>query len=98
MTYTAIVSAHIFVSEGGFRENDIEIFNRIDNDVDHTGIFDDIDYALLDQVEPRLDENGSYFFMAKVQSRFVTETNWEGTEYGVEHEVAVIEKLEDLSI
>jgi hypothetical protein len=94
MVYTALVSAHIYRDEDG--NLDIEVFNHIDNDEKATGIFDDVDHAILDQVEPEFDFNEEYFFITVVESRFVEYDTQEGREYAVEHDVRVIKRLSDL--
>lgn len=99
MKYKAFVSAHIYLHEG---EKDIEILSQVDNDEKHTGIFDDIDHALLEQIEVDFEEDfsqcetKSYFFMAIIESEFVKQEYWEGVEYDVEHTVNEIKKLEDI--
>lgn len=50
MVNKAIVSAHIWKGEDG--ENEVEILDIIHDDHNHTGIFDDIDHALLEQITP----------------------------------------------
>jgi hypothetical protein len=94
MVYTALVSAHIYRDEDG--NLDIEVFNRIDNDEKGTEIFDDVDHAILDQVEPEFDFNEEYFFIAVVESRFVEYNTQEGRDYALEHDVRVIKRLSDL--
>ena len=93
---TAIVSAHIYLDEDG--DKDIEILTQVDNDNRTTDIFDDISHALLDQIEPKFDESGSYFFIAVVKSEFIRTEYFEGVEYDVEHDVTEINSLADFNI
>lgn len=94
MKYKALVSAHIFLDDEN-KGKDIEIFSQVDNDSNGTGIFDDIEDALLDQIEPAFDSSGSYFFMAVVESEFTKNYYPEGIEYDVEYSVNEIKYFED---
>jgi len=93
MTFKAIVSGHIYIDENG--DKDIEIFDRVDNDNEHTDIFCDIDHALLEQIET--GDKKDHFFMAIVKSEFVKCEYWEGTEWETEHDVIEIKNLNDIS-
>lgn len=91
---TAIVSAHIWINDSGRKE--IEILSQVDNDDNYKDIFDDIDHALLEQIEPNFKQSKSYFFMAIVQSKFVKWQTIDGDEWDVEHEVTEINSIDDL--
>lgn len=90
----AIVSAHIWLDDNG-RKN-IEILSQVDNDDNYTDIFDDVDHALLIQIEPNFEQSKSYFFMAIVKSEFVKWQSLDGDEYDVEHAVTEIKSIAKL--
>ena len=94
MIYKAIVSAHIYLDEKG--EKDIEILSQVHNDHEYTGIFDDIDHVLLEQIEPQTSDD--YYFIAAVNSEFVEHKYWEGSEWDVEHQVIEIKSTEDIEV
>lgn len=101
MKFKAIVSAHIYLDEKG--KKDIEILAQVDNDDKCTGIYDDLDHALLENVEIDFEkdfpqcETKSYFFMAIIESEFVEYRCWEGSEWDAEHSVTEVKKVEDIS-
>lgn len=94
--YKAIVSGHIYLVDGSM---DIEILSQIDND-NHSDIFDDIDHALMEQLEPVLTNgnNYDYYFIATVESEFVECQSWCEIEYNIEHNVTEITKIEDINL
>lgn len=93
--YKAVVSAHMWQNEKG--EKAVEVFNLIHNDQDVTGIFDDMEYVLRDQVEPEYDPFGDYYFIALVESQFAKQDHPEhAPEYDVEHEVVAVTQFEDI--
>ncbi|OZB98114.1 hypothetical protein [Paenibacillus sp. XY044] len=92
MKYKAIVSAHIWLN-GGHEE--IEILSMTHNDEKATGIFDDIDHALLHEIE--IGGSQDYYFIAIIESRFVEHRTWEGSEWEVEHEVREIKSIQDIA-
>jgi hypothetical protein len=96
MVFKAIVSGHIYLDETG--EKDIEILYKLHNDHEYTGVFDDIDHALKEQIEADLQINDDYYFLAIVKSEFVEYKHWEGSEWDVEHEVIEIRRVEDINI
>lgn len=96
MKYKAIVSAHIYLDEKGKKE--FEPLDIVHNDDKYTGVFDDIDHALLEQIKPDFSSTDDYYFMAIVESEFVELRNWEGSEWDVEHEVTEIKKIEDIKL
>jgi hypothetical protein len=102
LKYKAIVSAHIYLDDEG--DKDIEILSQVHNDEKYTGIFDDVDHALLDQIEVDFEkdfpqcETKSYFFMAIVESEFIKQDYYDGAEYDVEHTVTEIKSVEGLTI
>jgi hypothetical protein len=94
MKYKAIVSAHIWLDDNG-REN-VEILSKIDNDEKGTEVFDDIDHALLSEID--IGGSKDYYFIAIVESEFVEYQTLEGTEYDVEHEVTEIKSIQDIKV
>jgi hypothetical protein len=101
MQYKALVSAHIFLDEKGSK--DVEVFNFVHNDKKYTGIFDDIDHALLEQIEvdfinefPQC-ETKEHFFMAIVKADFVVHQGFDYTEYDVEYSVNEIKEFGDIT-
>lgn len=90
--YKAIVSAHIWLDNEGDKE--IEILTQVHNDCRGTGIFDDIDHALLEQID--IGESNDYYFLATVESGFIKTETFEGIEYDVDHYVTEIKAIEDL--
>lgn len=89
----ALISGQIYRNEDG--TIDIETFTQIDNDNRITDIFDDVDHALLEQIEPNFDLTENYFFIAFVESKFVTTSYPEGVEYEVEHYVTELKSFKD---
>lgn len=94
MKYKMIVSAHLYLDEKG--NKDIEILDSVHNDDNYTGVFDDVDHAMLEQIEVDLKSTDDYYFMAIIESEFVESRSWEGSEWDVEHEVTEIKKIEDI--
>lgn len=92
MKYKAIISAHIYLDEKG--NKDIETLSFIHNDKEYTGVFDDIDHALMEEID--IGDSEDYYFMAIVESEFVEHRNWEGSEWDVEQEVTEINSIEDI--
>lgn len=92
--YKAVVSAHMWQNESG--EKEVEVFSNINNDQEFTGIFDDMEYVLRNQVDPAYDEFGDYYFIALVESQFTTHQHAEGIEYDVLHEVVAVTQFEDI--
>lgn len=90
----ALVSGQIYRNDDG--STDIEILTQIDNDNGITDIFDDVDHALLEQLEPNFVLTESYFFIAFVESEFVAYNTQEGTDYVIEHDVTEIKSFKDL--
>lgn len=90
----ALISGQIYRNEDGSK--DIEIFTKIDNDNRITEIFEDVDNALLEQIEPNFEFFESYFFIAFVESEFVTYSTQEGTDYVIEHDVTELKSFKDL--
>lgn len=90
--YQAIVSAQIYVDEDG--KKDIEIFNYVHDDFEGVGIFEDIEYQLLEEID--LAENEQYFFVAQVKSWFDTYHDYfAGPQGDVESEVKELNSIED---
>lgn len=92
MVYTAIVTAHIFADEEG--DKFLEILHCVDDEEVYTGVFDDMDHAIMDDIDPK--GSGDYYFMAIVKAEFVTSRSWEGEETDIEYEVIEIKSLEDV--
>lgn len=96
-SYHTIVSAHIYLDENG--QKDIEIFNIVDSDDEHTDVFEDIDGTLLETIEVDFSESESYFFMAHVRSWFHTyEDYFDGTQCEVESEVKELKDMNDFKV
>ncbi|MVP00385.1 hypothetical protein [Paenibacillus lutrae] len=92
---TAIVSAHMYLTGVG---SCMEVLNIIHDDFNGTGIFDDLESALLEQIEPDYEYSESYFFIAIVKAEFVEHRNWEGSEYEVEYDVTEIKNISQISL
>lgn len=93
MKYKAIVSGHIWLDEDG--DKDIEILTQIDNDVECTEIFCDIDHALIDNIE--MGDSEDYYFIAVIESEFEKTETYYDTEYDVNHYVKEIKTVSDLT-
>jgi len=77
--YTAMIYGRIYVDEKG--RKDIEIFSRLDDDIDKIGIFDDVDHALLSEIETEGN------FMAMVNAWFEECRTFEGSDCYVQYEI-----------
>ena len=84
--YTAMIYGRIYVDEKG--RKDIEIFSRLDDDVDDTGIFDDVDHELLNEIETEGN------FMAMVNAWFEEYRYFDVDEIDIQYEVFEIGKIE----
>ncbi|MNF01636.1 hypothetical protein D3C80_2006510 [compost metagenome] len=75
---------------------ELEVFTFIHDDERGTGIFDDIEHALIEQIETDFNEKDtSYFFIALVESKFIETNTWEGIDYDIEHDVSEIKTVTD---
>lgn len=89
MIYNAIVSARIFINEDG--EIELEVLERQDNEKEPCGVYDDLDYALLEAIDTKGSKD--YFFRAVVTSKFVNSGVMGDTDYEVEHNIVEVRKL-----
>ena len=97
MIYTALISARIFLDDDG--DPDIEPLTSVDDNHEHNEIFDDIDQALLAQIDPVFDKDGNYYFMAIVKAEFTKDFTPEGgMDYDIDYDVQLINSLNDVVI
>ena len=93
MIYKALVTGRIFFDEETDDGKDIEIFTFIGNDEIGTGVFDDVEIDLLDQIE--IGDSMDYYFTAVVESQFERTETLDGVDYDVIHEVTEIKTIAD---
>lgn len=84
--YTAMIYGRIYVNEKG--QKDIDIFSRLDDDIDKIGIFDDVDHALLSEIETEGN------FMVMVNAWFEEYRYFDVDEIDIQYEVFEIGKSE----
>lgn len=99
MKYLATVSGRIFLNnmKNNMKEKDIEIFSiftSVGNNDTQTGIFDDINFALLENIETGLNEN--YYFLAVVESEFEKTESSNGAKHTINHVVTEIDNTKDI--
>ena len=83
--YHAIVLAYMYQDDKGTKE--INILDQIDSDSQHTNIFDDLEYSLLDQIKIESDD---HYFIACIESECIKDAYWEGSEWSVRHEIVSV--------
>jgi len=88
--YKSLVSGHIYLDDDGDKE--VEIFKLIHEEED-ADVFCDIDHALLEQIDS--GESKDYFFIAVVESKFVTTHYLECIEHEVEYTVKEITSVQE---
>lgn len=95
MKYLATVSGRIF--RNNMKEKEIEIFSiftSVDNKDIQTGLFDDINPALLENIETGLSEN--YYFLAIVESEIDKTESSDGMKQAINHVVTEIDNTKDI--